>query len=117
MQSMKKEKVKKLIYCFLVSFFIISSASAQKIRIACVGNSITAGAKLNDPPKESYPAQLQRLLGDQYDVFNFGVSGKTVVAANGYAATSTFKEALLSHPDIVHSHDRFFQQAFPILPA
>lgn len=98
---MKKEKIKKLIYCFLVSFFITSSALAQKIRIACVGNSITAGAKLNDPPKESYPAQLQRLLGDQYAVFNFGVSGKTVVKANGYAVTSTFKEALLSHPDIV----------------
>ena len=48
---MNKEKVKKLIYCFLVSFFITSYTSAQKIRIAFVGNSITAGAKLNDPPK------------------------------------------------------------------
>ena len=56
MQSMKKEKIKKLIYCFLVCFIITSFASAQKIRIACVGNSITAGAKLNDPPKGSYPA-------------------------------------------------------------
>ena len=52
---MKKEKIKKLIYCFLVSFFITSSALAQKIRIACVGNSITAGAKLNDPRKNLIP--------------------------------------------------------------
>lgn len=85
----------------LIFSFLAEQSLAQKVRIICVGNSITAGAKLNDPPKESYPAQLQVLLGNQYEVFNLGVSGKTVIAANGYANTPSFKEALLSDPNIV----------------
>lgn len=87
---------------FILFFtFLTELSSAQNIRIACVGNSITAGAKLNDPPRESYPAQLRQLLGNQYEVFNLGVSGKTVVPANGYAGTPSFNEALLTGPNIV----------------
>lgn len=48
-----------------------------KIRVACIGDSITFGAGIKKGM--SYPAQLQKLLGDQYEVKNFGNSGRGVV--------------------------------------
>jgi acyl-CoA thioesterase-1 len=50
-----------------------------RIRVACVGDSITGGAGLNDPGRESYPAVLQSLLGPGYEVRNFGVNGATAL--------------------------------------
>src|SRR5579863_8364775 len=47
------------------------------IRIACVGDSITAG--LGVATGKSYPSQLQALLGDKWQVQNFGVSGRTLL--------------------------------------
>jgi arylsulfatase A-like enzyme/lysophospholipase L1-like esterase len=52
---------------------------AGKIRVACIGDSITAGARLTDPTKDSYPAQLQLLLGERYEVTNYGVGGCTLI--------------------------------------
>lgn len=49
---------------------------AQKqIKVACVGNSITYGSGLADPKTQSYPSQLQQLLGEAYEVGNFGTAG------------------------------------------
>ncbi|WP_338869692.1 GDSL-type esterase/lipase family protein [Spirosoma sp. SC4-14] len=81
----------------------VQGKAPQRIRIACVGNSITYGARLSAPAVESYPAQLQRLLGYTYDVRNFGVSGRTLMSntENPYTATPSYKQALASQPDIV----------------
>jgi lysophospholipase L1-like esterase len=46
-------------------------------RVACVGDSITQGA--GAAPGRSYPSQLQELLGSQWEVKNFGVSGRTLL--------------------------------------
>lgn len=46
-------------------------------RVACVGDSITEGYGLTSPSVDAYPAQLQSLLGSDYEVVNFGVSGST----------------------------------------
>lgn len=51
----------------------------EKTRVACIGNSITYGMTLADPATESYPAQLQQMLGDGYEVGNFGKSGATLL--------------------------------------
>lgn len=37
--------------------------SAQKIKVACLGNSITAGAGISNEA-DKYPSQLQSMLGD-----------------------------------------------------
>jgi len=50
----------------------------RKIRVACIGDSITWGATMTNRVAECYPAQLQRLLGDRYEVRNFGDSGSGV---------------------------------------
>jgi len=61
------------------------SARAQ-ITVTCVGDSITAGYGLSSPSTQSYPAQLQTLLGSGYTVKNFGSSGTTAlkVSDNSY---------------------------------
>ena len=41
-------------------------ATAPPVRVACVGNSITYGTGIQDRARDSYPAQLQRMLGPGY---------------------------------------------------
>lgn len=74
-----------------------------QIRVACVGNSITEGYSLKDPSVEAYPAVMQRLLGDDYLVMNFGLSGYTLMNKGNlpYMKSRIFQDALASNPDIV----------------
>lgn len=51
--------------------------SAPKIKIACVGDSITQG--VGAKPDSSYPAKLGVRLGDRFAVSNFGNSGSTLL--------------------------------------
>ena len=78
-------------------------ATAEPIRVACVGDSITEGAGLRDAAKESYPAVLGATLGDEYAVKNFGVSGRTLLNKGDapYTGTSQYKAALAFEPNIV----------------
>lgn len=73
------------------------------IRVACVGESITYGAGIMDRENQSYPAVLQRLLGNGYDVRNYGVSGATVLKAGDrpYWRRPELKEAIQFNPQIV----------------
>jgi hypothetical protein len=48
----------------------------KRKRIACIGDSITYGYGAT-APYESYPANLGRLVGSDYEVRNFGVDGTT----------------------------------------
>ncbi|MGN0843684.1 MAG: GDSL-type esterase/lipase family protein [Kiritimatiellia bacterium] len=73
-------------------------AQAGTVLVSCAGDSITAGVGVADPGKESYPAQLGTLLGEGYEVRNFGVGGRTLARkADSYA----FSPALNSNPDIL----------------
>ncbi|TKC07388.1 GDSL-type esterase/lipase family protein [Pedobacter frigoris] len=73
------------------------------IKIACVGNSITYGSGIVDREKNAYPAQLQAMLGTNYQVMNFGVSGTTLLKKGNipYWNTPAYKKALESKPDVV----------------
>ncbi|TCC99709.1 hypothetical protein EZ444_00965 [Pedobacter hiemivivus] len=73
------------------------------MRIACIGNSITYGSGLANRAQESYPAQLQTLLGSSYEVLNFGVSGATMLKKGNkpYWNTPEYQKALLSNPHLV----------------
>lgn len=73
------------------------------IRVACVGDSITAGSGTVSPATDAYPAQLQRLLGDGYRVGNFGVSGATLLNSGDkpYRSLSQFRAALEFLPEVV----------------
>jgi lysophospholipase L1-like esterase len=66
-----------------------------------VGDSITAG--LGVPPGKSYPDQLQGLLGDKWQVKNFGVSARTLLKKGDfpYWNEKAFKDAKDFKPDVV----------------
>jgi sialate O-acetylesterase len=75
--------------------------SSDRIRIACVGDSITYGARLTDRAKGSYPAQLQKLLGDGVEVTNFGVGSCTLIRKGRPNVWSQLGKIQRSHPDVV----------------
>lgn len=96
----------KYIRFFIVGWlvFLVSEAYAQsKIRIACIGNSITYGSGLAVRYKESYPAQLQAMLGPGYEVLNFGVSGATMLKKGNkpYWSTPEYQQVLASAANVV----------------
>lgn len=110
----RKAGVSVLLAVLCEIFFIPSIAAGQqqpsfgtengdKIRIACVGNSITHGAGLKDKANESYPAVLQKKLGEGYEVGNFGKNGATLLyePPNAYVKTEEYKNAIAFNPDIV----------------
>ena len=73
------------------------------VKVACIGDSITQGSGLPDAGKNSYPGQLQSLLGDKWKVGNFGVSGRTLLKKGDYPYWNekAYKDALASSPDVV----------------
>lgn len=93
----------KLIFVFCLSLIVSEGYAQSKIRIACIGNSITYGSGLADRSKESYPAQLQVLLGRGYEVLNFGVSGATMLKKGNkpYWNTPEYQKVLASEPNLV----------------
>lgn len=95
-------------YLFLLLLLLllpicVGAQQKSKIKVACIGNSITYGAFIANVQENSYPAQLQAYLGSEYEVRNFGVSATTVLSKGNYPYTTT-KEYAASHeflPDIV----------------
>ncbi len=69
--------------------------SARSIRVACVGDSITAGTE--------YSIDLWNLLGPNYNVGNLGIGGATVTLnlGTGYNTSFAFKVAKQFQPNIV----------------
>ena len=73
------------------------------IKVACIGNSITDGYGIDMAGAYGYPAQLQQLLGKDYWVKNFGVSGRTMLNKGDlpYMNEMAWKDAQAFKPDIV----------------
>lgn len=68
-----------------------------KIHIVCIGDSITFGAGVVPFQKwHSYPAYLQKQLGKEYQVMNFGLSGRTLMTTGDmpYTEESFYTAAL-----------------------
>ena len=96
-------------FSFLIFLLLLQCrlcAQQAIIKVACVGNSVTYGYKINNRNIDSYPAQLQQMLGNKYDVKNFGHSGATLLKKghNPYYKTNEFSEAIQFKPDIAIIH-------------
>ena len=63
------------IVCFLMVSATARAEDAKPIKIACVGDSITKGHGLK---RTSFPKMLQKRLGSNYVVGNFGTNGLAV---------------------------------------
>lgn len=74
--------------------------------MACIGNSITYGTGIADRTNDSYPSQLQRLLGSNYQVGNFGKPGATLLyhGHRPYVKQEEFKGAIAFKGDIAVMH-------------
>jgi lysophospholipase L1-like esterase len=79
----------------------MNARAAEPIKVACVGDSITQG--VGAQRGKSYPAQLQGLLGDGYQVGNFGVSARTLLKKGDfpYWNEKKYQDALAMEPAIV----------------
>jgi len=93
-------------YLLILLFYLFSLLlSAEPVKVACVGNSVTYGYQIEDRAY-TYPAQLQQLLGDAYRVENFGHSGATLLnkGHNPYRKLPAYEKALAFEPDILVIH-------------
>jgi len=87
---------------FLIALFAFTGFSTEeKIKVACVGDSITYGARVEDRDKDSYPAQLQALLGERYLVENFGVSSLTLIRKGIPTVWNELPKVKAANPDII----------------
>lgn len=98
--------MKKILLLFFAAVLAVSAGAREKIRVACVGNSVTFGYGLKGREHTAYPVRLQALLGDDYDVRNFGHSGATLLrhGHNPYDRLPEFRDALDFKADIVVIH-------------
>lgn len=92
---------------FLIDLGILANnteiTKPEPVRVACLGNSITFGARVEDREKNSYPAQLQNMLGEDYDVKNFGKSGANVLNEGNlpYIKNNEYKQLVEYAPDVI----------------
>lgn len=92
-----------LLIC-LVLFPVIGEGlgwKKEKIKVACIGDSITYGARLEDRDKHSYPAQLQVLLGADYTVQNFGIGSCTLIRKGKPNVWTQLTKISEANPDII----------------
>lgn len=73
------------------------------LKLAFIGASITAGFGTTQPKKSAYPSQLARMLGDGWEVKNFGVSSTTLLHDGDmpYIGTPSYQQALAFRPDVL----------------
>lgn len=106
MEKDKYRKMKKILILSVCLFVCCALSAQQRMKVACVGNSITYGTGLSDRATQSYPVQLQRLLGDRYEVENFGKPGATLLnqGHRPYTRQEEYRKALDFAGDIVVIH-------------
>lgn len=74
--------------------------SSTVTKVACVGNSITEGAGLGE---NTYPKHLGRILGEEFEVMNYGLGGRTLLKKGDYPYWNeeTYGVAKAYEPDVV----------------
>lgn len=75
-------------FSFITLILFTSSACADDkksgVRVACIGDSITFGAGVENREQNNYPRVLGELLGNGFEVRNFGISGTTLLSKTSY---------------------------------
>lgn len=89
----------------------LTPADGKKIKIACIGDSITYGYGAAAQATDSYPAQLQNMLGSNYQVGNFGRNSAYLLPSDNpynvkdpalsYRKTQAYRNSLQFNADAV----------------
>ena len=112
---MNKSMNRNIALCCLAAILVVSCSTTREdrpiresdysepIRVACIGDSITFGLGITDREHNSYPSQLQKLLGQQWAVQNFGTNGTTALklGIRPYVMQHQFRDALAYEPHVV----------------
>ena len=81
----------------------LPAPAQDAVKVACIGDSITDGHGIDLRDANAYPAQMQKMLGNKYNVKNFGISARTVMNSGDlpYMNEPYWQDALAFNPDIV----------------
>ena len=104
---MKHTALKRALFTLSCIIIACSTTLADApIRVACIGNSVTYGYGHKDPAATSYPTRLGEMLGEGYEVRNFGHSGATLLnhGHRPYTQQKAYRDAIAFAPDkaIIH---------------
>jgi acyl-CoA thioesterase-1 len=93
------------IFIYCTQGYTQDLSKTNDLRIACVGNSITVGARVDQPELHAYPAMLSSLLKNggysNYKVKNLGIGGATVLKFGTPNIWRVLDSLKLFVPDIV----------------
>lgn len=92
-----------MLFLCLCCLWAVAQEEKNPVKIACIGNSITYGSGIKNQFQNSYPGVLSQLLGEGYDVRNFGLSGRVLLNKGDrpYMHEPAFRELQAFLPDIV----------------
>lgn len=78
-------------------------ANTKPVNVAAIGDSITYGMNVENWAYNAYPKQLNNRLGTNYNVTNYGNSGKTLLESGNdpYIRTTQYTQSLASNPNVV----------------
>ena len=57
----------------LMAYLVVSAQADEKIRVACVGDSITFGAGVQNRGENNYPKVLGGILGDKFEAMYYSL--------------------------------------------
>ena len=82
---------------------ILGACTSKPTVVACVGDSITAGARHKKPSVTAYPKIMDSTLGADYAVVNLGRSGATALEKSNlpYWDCKEFSNVFAVRPDII----------------
>ena len=91
-----------MFFCLFAGATYAEEKPAPK-KVACVGDSITFGARIEDRENKCYPAQLAVALGEGWTVKNLGENGATLLGKGDrpWIEGQACKDAMAFAPDIV----------------
>ena len=97
------KKIMVILLLFMLAACADKAAKFKPLRVVCLGDSITYGYKLENPAKQSYPAQLNKLSRGQWHVLNSGVNGATLLKQGDIPIVkqAAYQRAMKFRPDVV----------------
>lgn len=83
-------KIEKILSRIAMKYLMVPRppvVDARKKKIACIGDSITFGAGVNGKMNKTWEHYLEEKLEDDWQVLNYGISGRTLLKGGDYPYT------------------------------
>lgn len=84
---------------------VFAEGMEKKItKLACIGDSITFGARVKNRKQNAYPFQLAKMLGENWEIRNYGVGGMTMFKTkkrSSYWRSGQLEKIKVFEPDVI----------------